>query len=286
VRVQADRLSWTANGKRILRGVTIDVRPGETLGVIGPNGSGKSTLLRCLAGLRVPSAGTVRFDGADITRFTPRQLARKVAFVEQDAHVASELRVADVVALGRTPYRSPWRGLREEDHAVVAEELARMDISHLRDRPWRSLSGGERQRAHIARGLAQRTPCLLLDEPANHLDIRHQLDLLTTLAASPATVLIAVHDLTLAARFCDRLALLAGGEIVATGTPAEVLTPDRVRSVFAVDARLETDRRGHPFVSLHPLTDPAHPIAGSRPSPAPATEQPSPVLTVDQGELA
>ncbi|WP_052344753.1 ABC transporter ATP-binding protein [Thermocrispum municipale] len=271
MRLDADHLTWETAGRRILHAVTLDVRPGETLGIIGPNGSGKSTLLRCLAGLRTPSAGTVRYDGRDIARFTAKRLAHYVAFVEQDAQVASELRVADVVMLGRTPYRSPWRGSDERDQAIVAEELERMGLSHLRDRPWRGLSGGERQRAHIARGLAQRTGCLLLDEPVNHLDIRHQLELLGMLASSPTTVLISLHDLTLAARFCDRLALLDHGRLVALGPPGEVLAGDLVRAVFGVDARLETDHVGHPIVTLHTVTE---------------LEAPSAVVSTEQGDRA
>jgi iron complex transport system ATP-binding protein len=245
VRITAEGVTWVAAGREIISDISVDIEPGRTVGLIGPNGSGKSTLLRCLAGLRAPTAGTVRYDGVDVAGWDARRVARRLAFVEQDGESDSDLRVADVVALGRTPFRDRWRGLTAADHAVVDAALAHLGLTHLRDRHWPTLSGGERQRAHIARAFAQRPRAVLLDEPTNHLDIRHQLELMALLAGTAQTVLVAVHDLALAARFCDRLVLLHRGRLVADGTPADVLTSDRLAEVYEVAATIGADEAGH-----------------------------------------
>ncbi|MGY5128299.1 ABC transporter ATP-binding protein [Streptomyces nigrescens] len=225
----------------IIRDVNVEIQPGETVGLIGPNGSGKSSLLRCVAGLRAPTAGVIRYDGHDIRGWNARRLAQHVAFVEQASDADSDLRVADVVALGRTPFRDRWRGLDRTDRAVIDAALARVGLTDLRARAWQTLSGGERQRAHIARALAQQPWGILLDEPTNHLDVKHQLELMDLLSATDQTVLVVLHDLSLAARFCDRLILLHQGAVVGSGKPQEVLTPDRLKDVFEVDAEVGHD---------------------------------------------
>ncbi|WP_405981872.1 ABC transporter ATP-binding protein [Streptomyces sp. NBC_00158] len=262
MRITAEGLSWSVAGTPVVRGVSLDVAPGETVGLLGPNGSGKSSLLRCLAGLRTPDAGTVRYDGECVRDWSARRTARHVAFVGQDAAADSDLTVADVVGLGRTPYRDRWRGPDARDRAVVAAALDRLGLTGLAGRSWRALSGGERQRAHIARALAQQPNGLLLDEPTNHLDVRHQLELMELLTGTGRTVLVALHDLSLAARYCDRLLLLHHGRLTASGTPAAVLTRERLAAVFEVDAELTTDALGHPAVGYR--------------GPLPATSRPAP----------
>lgn len=249
MRITASGLAWGVSGRTIISEIDVEVLPGETVGLIGPNGSGKSSLLRCLAGLRAPTAGVVLFDGQDIASWGPRQVARRLAFVEQAAESDSDLRVADVVALGRTPFRDRWRGLGATDLAIVDAALARLDLSALRTRAWRTLSGGERQRAHIARALAQRPWGILLDEPTNHLDVRHQFELMALLADTSQTILVAMHDLALAARYCDRLVLMHGGRVVASGAPAEVLTVVRLRQVYEIEAEIGKDSLGHLVVT-------------------------------------
>ncbi len=249
MRITADRLSWSVAGTPVVRAVDLDIAPGETVGLLGPNGSGKSSLLRCLAGLRAPDAGTVLYDGASVRRWSARRIARHVAFVEQDSGSDSDLSVADIVGLGRTPFRDRWRGPDAGDRAVIAAALDRVGLTALADRSWRALSGGERQRAHIARALAQQPYGLLLDEPTNHLDVKHQLDLLELLAGTDQTVLVALHDLSLAARYCDRLVLMHHGRLVASGTPEAVLTAERLADVFEVDAELAADALGNRAVA-------------------------------------
>jgi iron complex transport system ATP-binding protein len=245
MRIAAENLTWGVEGRAIIRDITLEVGTGETVGLIGPNGSGKSSLLRCLAGLRAPVSGAVRYDGEDVTGWDSRRIAQRLAFVEQASDSDSDLRVGDVVALGRTPFRDRWRGLTASDHAIVDGALDHLDLTDLRHRLWNTLSGGERQRAHIARAFAQCPWAILLDEPTNHLDIRHQLELMALLAGTDQTVLVALHDLALAARFCDRLVLLNGGQRVAAGPPAEVLTADRLREVYEVDAHIGRDDLDH-----------------------------------------
>ncbi|MGZ3144718.1 ABC transporter ATP-binding protein [Lentzea chajnantorensis] len=245
MRISAEHLDWGVPGKAIVRDVELVVEPGETVGLIGPNGSGKSSLLRCLAGLRTPVAGAVRWDGADVASLGPRDRALRLAFVEQTADTDSDLRVAEVVMLGRTAHRSRWRGPDAHDREVVAAALDRLDLADLADRPWKQLSGGERQRTHLARALAQETRALLLDEPTNHLDVRHQLELMELVSGTPQTVVVALHDLAQAARYCDRLVLLHRGAVVAQGSATEVLTAPLLREVFEVDAEIGRDGLGH-----------------------------------------
>ncbi|MFD9906829.1 ABC transporter ATP-binding protein [Streptomyces sp. NPDC059063] len=271
MRITAEGLGWSVGGKAVVTDVGLDVAPGETVGLIGPNGSGKSSLLRCLAGLRTPTAGVVSYDAEPIRGWSPRRIARHVAFVEQAADTDSELRVADVVGLGRTPFGDRWRGFGAADRAVVDAALARLGLTRLRDRAWKALSGGERQRAHIARALAQQPYAILLDEPTNHLDVKHQLELLGLLAATDQTVLVALHDLSLAARYCDRLLLLHGGRLVASGPPADVLTPALLAEVFEVDAETGPDALGHLSVSYRGVS---HREVSHRGGAAPATSLP------------
>ncbi|HEX7309056.1 ABC transporter ATP-binding protein [Lentzea sp.] len=245
MRIDVQSLSWGVPGKTIVHDVSLTVEPGETVGLIGPNGSGKSSLLRCVAGLRTPTSGHVRYDDVDIAEWPVKERARKLAFVEQTADTESDLRVAEVVMLGRTVHRSRWRGPDAADHAIVEESLARLDLTGLADRPWKQLSGGERQRTHLARALTQRTSALLLDEPTNHLDVRHQLELMELASGTPQTVVVALHDLALAARYCDRLVLMHRGAVVADGPAAGVLTAPLLREVFDVEAEIGRDSLGH-----------------------------------------
>lgn len=226
----------------VVNDISLEVYPGETLGVIGPNGSGKSSLLRLLAGLQRPESGEVRIKGQSLARLSRREVARQLAFVAQSQEASERLTVRQSVALGRTPWLSvlsPW-GSRDE--VAVQDALAAVGLTGFEARDWDSLSGGERQRAHIARALAQEPELLILDEPSNHLDIHHQLAVLDLIAALPITTVVALHDLNHAMR-CDRLACLYRGRLVALGPPAEVLTPPLLREVFQITASPLIDPR-------------------------------------------
>lgn len=225
-------------GAEVLRGASLAVRPGEFVGLIGPNGAGKSTLMRAALGL-VPAVGDIRLGGQPLAGLSPPERAARAAYLPQGREIAWPVSVEVLVGLGRPP--APARGTaeREADRQAVAAAMARMDVSHLARRPAVDLSGGEQARVLIARALAQEAPMLVADEPAAGLDPAHQIDLMATLAGlarGGSGVLASLHDLGLAARWCDRLVLLAGGRVVAEGPPAAVLTPERLAEVYAVRA--------------------------------------------------
>ncbi|GHJ26921.1 ABC transporter ATP-binding protein [Streptomyces hygroscopicus subsp. sporocinereus] len=248
----ARSLAWTASGRAIVDGVTFAVPPGRFTALIGPNGSGKSTVLRLLAGLRRPSSGHALLDGSDVTALKRRDVARRLAFVAQETVSDLDTTVSEVVMLGRAPHRGR-SATTEEDIRAVGQAMAAMGVTALADRSWASLSGGERQRVNIARALAQQTPALLLDEPTNHLDISHRLDLMEMLSRTAATVVAALHELDLAARYCDHLVLLHAGRVVAAGPPITVLTPRLLEQVYQVRATVNQSPDGRPDVYLAPL---------------------------------
>ncbi|KUN89192.1 ABC transporter ATP-binding protein [Streptomyces griseoruber] len=234
--LRADRVSRSADGTLILDGVSLAPRPGTVTGLLGPNGSGKSTLLRLLAGVLAPASGTVTLDGRPLERVGRRAVARRVAVVEQQADTQVALTVLDVVRLGRVPHRRAWAPASAGDEEAVRSALARTGLADKAARPWQTLSGGERQRVQIARALAQQPRELLLDEPTNHLDIQHQLALLDLITELRLTSVVALHDLNLAAMYCDRLLVLRRGRVVAGGTPEEVLTEELIAEVYGVRA--------------------------------------------------
>ena len=218
--------------------ISLEIPSGSLVALLGPSGSGKTSLLRLLAGLRKPFSGRVLLDDQDIQRMPRRRLAQRVAFVEQHASTTANLRVIDVVKLGRFPHRSFLSGWTQADENAVERAMAHTGIDHKRLDGWQNMSGGERQRAHIARALAQEPKELFLDEPTNHLDIQHQVSLMRLVAALPITSIIALHDLNHAAMFCDALIVMQRGKIVAHGTPTDVLTEALLRDVFRVEARV------------------------------------------------
>ena len=237
----------------ILDGVDLAAPAGQLTGLIGPNGAGKSTLLRAILGL-VPATGTVTFDGTDLLAMPRRARARLAAFVEQSCDSDARLSAREVAMLGRIPFQSVWQAAPSpEDEAQVDAALAAVDMTAFADRLYQTLSGGEQQRVQIARALAQQPRLLLLDEPTSHLDLHAQLatlDLLRRHARAGATVLLALHDLNLAAAFCDSLVVLQGGRPAASGTPDQVLTPALLRTVYGVDATIvRHPRDGRPLIA-------------------------------------
>ncbi|MFR9722054.1 ABC transporter ATP-binding protein [Streptomyces sp. MS19] len=247
----ARELRRRAGRVTILDGLTFTLPPGRFTGLIGPNGSGKSTLLRLLAGLRAPSSGHALLDGGDVAAAGRRAVARRLAFVAQDVATDVDMTVREVVALGRAPHRA--RSAAPRDHEAVERAMARTGVAALADRSWPTLSGGERQRVNTARALAQEPAGLLLDEPTNHLDIRYRLDLMEMLSAMDVTVVAALHDLDLAARYCDHLVLLDAGRVVASGAPVEVLTSGTLRDVYQVRATVREGPDRRPELRLDPL---------------------------------
>ncbi|KRF13900.1 histidinol phosphatase [Nocardioides sp. Soil797] len=236
MRIDAHGLAWAAGGRTIIEDVDLVCEPGTVTGLLGPNGSGKTTLLHVLAGLRRPSAGRARIGGDDLHRMRGRRRALRLSLVEQDASTRLDLTVRQVVELGRVPHRGRWQ--TEYDDPVVEQSMRLADVETLADRHWSTLSGGERQRTHLARAIAQEPAVLLLDEPTNHLDLGHQIDFLARVRGLGLTTVAALHDLELAAAFCDHLVVLDRGRVAASGPVGEVLTDDLVADVWGVDANV------------------------------------------------
>lgn len=238
--IDVEGLHVSLGGRVVLAGIDLHVAAGEVLGVLGPNGCGKSTLLRCIAGLLQPSRGEVRLAGILVRRMKPQAIARELAFQAQEAGAALGYTVRSMVEMGRLAHRSLFSGDATRDAAMVERSLARLEITHLAERAVETLSGGERQRMAIARALAQDSPVLVLDEPSNHLDVRHQFAVLDLVRGLGLTTIVTLHDLQLASRLCDRVALLHEGRIAALGAPAQALTPTAIERVYQVGATVSS----------------------------------------------
>ncbi|MDD0977550.1 ABC transporter ATP-binding protein [Pseudomonas fontis] len=249
--LQINNLSWEPRQRQEqpwrLEGIDLQVEPGEFVGLIGPNGSGKTSLLRCAYRFNPPDTGTVHLSGEDIWQQTPRWVARRIAVMLQEFPQDFGLTVMDVVAMGRTPHQSWFAGDSAADLQLIETTLQQVGLTGKGNHSFASLSGGEKQRVLLARALVQQPDLLILDEPTNHLDPRFQLELLQHLRGAGPGVLASFHDLNLAAAFCDRLYVLDRGRIVASGTPADVLTEQRLEQVFGVHALVDT----HPLAP-HP----------------------------------
>jgi iron complex transport system ATP-binding protein len=232
---------WVERDRRsVLRGVDLALRPGEALALVGPNAAGKSTLVRALAGLLASARGAVLLEGRRLDTWSRAGIARRVALVAAEDEAPERLAVADRVALGRYPHRGPLAPFTDEDRSAVERALRLTEIEHLARRRLGTLSAGERQLALLARGLAQNPAVLLLDEPAAHLDIRHQLHLFRVLdevRQSGVAILAVIHDLQRAAAWAPRMALLAEGRIAADGSPAEVLENEATAAAFGIAIR-------------------------------------------------
>jgi iron complex transport system ATP-binding protein len=253
-------LTVVRGGRRILDGAAVTLAAGTVTAILGPNGSGKSTLLRVLGGLWRPSGGAVLLEGQPLDRLPRAAVAKRVAFLPQDTRCDFAFTVEEIVAMGRHPHVGALGAPGQADRRAVDDAIRTCDLEHLRTRTMDRLSGGERQRAAIARCVAAAPAVLLLDEPTAHLDLEHALSIAALcrgLAARGTAVAFATHDLAVAARFATEIVLLSGGRVAASGRPAAVLTPARLRDVFAVDAEIVTAADGRPaFVFDTPATAP------------------------------
>jgi cobalamin transport system ATP-binding protein len=239
--VSLDSLSVELGRARVLHEVDAGVTSGEWVALIGPNGAGKSTLLRALAGL-VPYSGSATLDGDEVSRLPRRALARRLAFVPQAPLLPAGMRVGEYVLLGRTAHLGPFGAESAHDLETAGRALARLDLGGLATRRLQTLSGGEQQRAVLCRALVQDAPLLLLDEPTTSLDIGRQQQALELVAAlreqSELTVVCAMHDITLAAQYADRLLVLSGGRLVADGAPGEIATAELIAEHYGAEVRV------------------------------------------------
>jgi iron complex transport system ATP-binding protein len=240
MKLNVDHVSWGVAGAQIVRAISLTCPPGAFVGLIGPNGSGKSSLLRCIYRVLTPDAGQITLDSENVWKLTARQTAQRMAVVLQESSGEFDFSVREIVLMGRSPYKGPLDRDTNHDLAVVDAALAQVGMHDFAQRSFLTLSGGEKQRVLVARALAQQTRFLVLDEPTNHLDIHYQLEVLDLVRGLGVTTIAALHDLNLAALYCDQLYVLKHGQVVAQGTPEAVLTPALIWEVYHVRAEVET----------------------------------------------
>ncbi len=247
--LKSNSLSLELGGTRIVSDISVEIGPGEFVGLVGPNGSGKTTLLRGLHRMLKPVEGTVLVQSDDLWQINANEAARRIAVVAQENQIGFDFTTSEVAAMGRIPYKKGFERDTQEDRRLVAQSLMELGLAPLAHRSFDEMSGGERQRTLIARALVQQAPILLLDEPTNHLDIHYQLDLLHRVRSLKLTTIAALHDLNLAASWCDRIYVMDHGRIVAGGPPNEALSAERISSVFRVRATAFV----HPVTGKHQL---------------------------------
>lgn len=247
-RLSVARLEAGYDGRTVLEDLAVDIPDGSFTVIVGPNACGKSTLLRTLSRLLRPTKGSVLLDGKDVQQYNGKEFARELGLLPQQSIAPDGITVVDLVSRGRFPYQKMFRQWTDEDERAVRVALESTQLTELSTRPVDALSGGQRQRVWIAMALAQETPILLLDEPTTYLDLAHQLEVLelcTRLNREGRTLVAVLHDLNHAARYATHLVAMRNGEIVAEGTPREVVTEEMVRGVFGVRARVIDDPETH-----------------------------------------
>lgn len=233
-----ENICWGPSPQRLLiEDISFKAEPGQITVLVGANGSGKSTLLRCIYGYNRPVSGRITLEGTDLAQLKPLERARKIAAVLQEQNPDIPLSVSQVVELGRMPHQTLTSRRDENGKNLVAHVLDAMGLQTCANRPFRNLSGGEKQRVVLARSLVQQPKVIILDEPTNHLDIRHQLELMQILRSLKLTIVMSLHDLSMAANLADQIVVLQAGHIVAHGSPQEILTSAVIKRAFQVEAR-------------------------------------------------
>lgn len=240
--IKAENINITLEKNNILKGINIEVDNKEVVGIIGPNGSGKSTLLKCIYRVLKPNDGAILLDEVDIKDMTVKESSKKLAVLSQHNNYNFDFTVKDIVLMGRSPHKKFMERDNKEDYDIVNEALKKVDMLEFKDRCFQSLSGGEQQRVILARALAQQPQCLILDEPTNHLDIKYQLQLMRIVKNLNIEVIAAIHDLNIAAMYCDKIYVLKDGEVIKYGNPKNVLTKELIKEVYEVDAELRVDK--------------------------------------------
>ncbi len=231
-------LSVIIDGNKIVENIDFASKSNEFIGIIGPNGSGKSTLLKTVYRVLKPTSGAVYLDEKNLNKHSLKESAKKISVVAQHNYYSFDFTVEEVVLMGRAPHKKSMQRYDKKDYELVRRALKAVGLSDFADRNYTTLSGGEAQRVVLARALAQNTPCLILDEPTNHLDIKHQLDIMRIVKGLDKTVISAIHDLNIAAMYCDRIYALKDGRVMFSGTPDEVLNVKTIKNVFDVEAEI------------------------------------------------
>lgn len=236
MRISTENIKVKISSTDILKGINIDVDNKEFVGIIGPNGSGKSTLLKCIYRTLKPSSGIIKLDDINLNKLSIKETSKKLAVLSQHNNYNFDFSVKDILLMGRSPHKKFLDRDTKEDYDIIYNSLNKVGMLDFIDRSFLTLSGGEQQRIILARALAQQTDCLILDEPTNHLDIKYQLQLMGIVKNLNVEVIAAIHDLNIAAMYCDKIYVLKEGNIVAYGTPKEVLTSELIKDVYGVDS--------------------------------------------------
>lgn len=236
--IKAENINITLEKNNILKGINIEVDNKELVGIIGPNGSGKSTFLKCIYRVLKPNDGAILLDKVDIKNMTVKESSKRLAVLSQHNNYNFDFTVKDIVLMGRSPHKKFMERDNKEDYDIVNDALKKVEMLKFKDRCFQSLSGGEQQRVILARALAQQPKCLLLDEPTNHLDIKYQLQLMKIVKNLNIEVIAAIHDLNIAAMYCDKIYVLKDGEVIKYGKPKDLLTKELIKEVYEVDAEV------------------------------------------------
>ena len=241
-------LSFNFGSKNILADIDLSIKDNEIVGIIGPNGSGKSTLLKCIYRVLKPKTGTIFIDGKNINDYQFKETAKKMAVVAQHNDTHFDFNVLERVLIGRSPHKKFMERDSAEDIELAYKALEQVNMKDFADRNFSSLSGGEKQRIILARALVQNTDCLILDDPKNHLDIKHQLHFMSLAKDLKITVISAIHDLNIAAMYCDKIYALKEGQIIASGSVYEVITEEVIKTLYDVEAKIIYDEEKKPHV--------------------------------------
>lgn len=234
--------------KQILHNVSVSFSSGKLTGIIGPNGSGKSTLLKCIYRILKPSSGKIQVGNNLLEQLSYKESASRIAVLAQHHAAGFDFTVEEVVLLGRTPYKGIMEGNNREDKVIAKRAMKETGVDALTNRSYSILSGGEQQRVMLARALTQETPCLILDEPTNHLDITYQLQIMDLVSSRHLTVIAAIHDLNIAAMYCDQIIAMEKGRVLAVGTPLEILTEKRIQELYHVKSQVISRADGRPAI--------------------------------------
>lgn len=234
-------ISIDIQSKRIVKEVSLNVENNQTVGIVGPNGCGKSTLLKAIYKIIKPKDGTIFLDNIDLLKESEKNIAQNIAVVGQFNELSFDFNVYDMVIMGRAPYKSFMQSDTDEDKKLVEEALKKVNLWDLKDRSYLSLSGGEKQRVILARAIVQKPKFLILDEPTNHLDIKYQLQVLNIVKDLNITTLSVLHDLELAAKYCDYIYAMKDGKIIAEGKPEEIFTKENIKLIYEVNCEIYTN---------------------------------------------
>ena len=236
MKLKVKELEFKIADQQILNGIDLNIKEGQFVGIIGPNGSGKSTLLKNIYRVYKPSKGNISLEGTDIETMKSKEIAKKLAILSQESSTQFDFTVKDIIKMGRYPYKSMFEDYSKKDMELVDEIIDKLSLQNHKDRSFNTLSGGEKQRVLIARALVQNTDFMILDEPTNHLDIRYQIQLLDIVKNLGITVLAALHDINIAALYCDYILVMKDGKIIKRGTVDEIITSETIKEVYGVNS--------------------------------------------------